>query len=305
MKRYIFSLIIGISSLCCTAAQSSEELKYPVVLVHGLFGFDNLLGVDYFYRVPSVIQQEGGDVYVAEVSSAHNSELRGEQLLEQVALVRAITGKAKVNLIGHSQGAQTIRYVASVKPQWVASVTSIGGVNWGSRFADVVRGSVDTGSFSEQFLASLANGLAGLIDLLSGKPSAPKDALEALSALTTEGSVAFNQSFPEGIPSTYCGHSAALADNGVYYFSWSGSKAWTNVFDPADNALALFSQVFTEPNDGLVSACSSHLGQVIGTNFKMNHLDQVNQTIGIHHLFETDPLTLYRQHIRRLKGLNL
>ncbi|MBD1583945.1 esterase/lipase family protein [Pseudoalteromonas sp. S16_S37] len=305
MKRYIFSLIIGISSLCCTAAHSSEELEYPVVLVHGLFGFDNLLGVDYFYRVPSVIRQEGGNVYVAEVSSAHNSELRGEQLLEQVALVRAITGKDKVNLIGHSQGAQTIRYVASVKPQWVASVTSIGGVNWGSRFADVVRGSVDTGSFSEQFLASLANDLAGLIDLLSGKPSAPKDALEALSALTTQGTLAFNQKYPEGVPSTYCANSSALASNGVYYFSWSGSKAWTNVFDPADNALALFSQVFDEPNDGLVSACSSNLGQVIGNHFKMNHLDQVNQTIGIHHLFETDPLTLYRQHIRRLKDLNL
>ncbi|NOU50173.1 triacylglycerol lipase [Pseudoalteromonas sp. JBTF-M23] len=305
MKRYVFSLIIGFFTLWGASAHSSEELEYPVVLVHGLFGFDNLLGVDYFYRVPSVIQQEGGNVYVAEVSSAHNSELRGEQLLEQVALVRAITGKDKVNLIGHSQGAQTIRYVASVKPQWVASVTSIGGVNWGSRFADVVRGSVDTGSFSEQFLASLANGLAGLIDLLSGKPTAPKDALEALSALTTEGTIAFNQKYPEGVPSTYCGNSSALADNGVYYFSWSGAKAWTNVFDPADNALALFSQVFGEPNDGLVSACSSNLGQVIGNNFKMNHLDQVNQTIGIHHLFETDPLTLYRQHIRRLKDLNL
>ncbi|MCF6436770.1 MULTISPECIES: esterase/lipase family protein [Pseudoalteromonas] len=305
MKQHVWAAVIGLFTLFTQAAHSSEQLEYPVVLVHGLFGFDNLLGVDYFYRVPSVIEDEGGNVFVAEVSSAHNSELRGEQLLEQVALIRAITGKDKVNLIGHSQGAQTIRYVASVKPQWVASATSIGGVNWGSRFADVVRGSVDSGSFSEQFLASLANGLAGLIDLLSGKATAPRDALEALSALTTEGTLAFNQKYPEGVPSSYCGQTSALASNGVYYFSWSGSKAWTNLLDPADNALALFSQVFDEPNDGLVSACSSNLGQVIGNDYKMNHLDQVNQTIGIHHLFETDPLTLYRQHIRRLKGLEL
>ncbi|CAH9050851.1 Triacylglycerol lipase [Pseudoalteromonas holothuriae] len=305
MKQHVLAALVGLFTLFSQAAYSNERLEYPVVLVHGLFGFDNLLGVDYFYRVPSVIQDEGAAVYVAEVSSAHNSELRGEQLLEQVALIRAITGKDKVNLIGHSQGAQTIRYVASIKPQWVASATSVGGVNWGSRFADVVRGGVDSGSFSEAFLASLANGLAGLIDLLSGKATAPKDALEALAALTTEGSLAFNQKYPEGIPATYCGQTNALADNGVYYFSWSGSKAWTNMFDPADSALLLFSQVFNEANDGLVSACSSNLGQVIGNNFKMNHLDQVNQTIGIHHLFETDPLTLYRQHIRRLKGLNL
>ncbi|MCO7190684.1 MULTISPECIES: triacylglycerol lipase [unclassified Pseudoalteromonas] len=305
MKKITLTLLLSFMSLFAQFAHSSDELEYPVVLVHGLFGFDNLLGVDYFYRVPSVIRQEGGNVYVAEVSSAHNSELRGEQLLEQVALVRALTGKDKVNLIGHSQGAQTIRYVASVKPQWVASVTSIGGVNWGSRFADVVRGGVDQGSFSEQFLASLANGLAGLIDLLSGKPTAPKDALEALEALTTEGTLAFNQKYPEGVPATYCAQGDMLADNGVYYFSWSGSRAWTNLLDPADNALLLFSGVFDEANDGLVSACSSNLGYVIGNDFKMNHLDQVNQTIGVHHLFETDPLTIYRQHIRRLKGLNL
>ncbi|KAF7781478.1 triacylglycerol lipase [Pseudoalteromonas rubra] len=305
MKKITLSLLLCVTSLFAQLAHSNDELEYPVVLVHGLFGFDNLLGVDYFYRVPSVIRQEGGNVYVAEVSSAHNSELRGEQLLEQVALIRALTGKDKVNLIGHSQGAQTIRYVASVKPQWVASVTSIGGVNWGSRFADVVRGGVDQGSFSEQFLASLANGLAGLIDLLSGKPTAPKDALEALSALTTEGTIAFNQKYPEGVPAQYCGQGETLASNGVYYFSWSGSRAWTNLLDPADNALLLFSGVFDEANDGLVSACSSNLGNVIGNDFKMNHLDQVNQTIGIHHLFETDPLTVYRQHIRRLKGLNL
>ncbi|ALU45169.1 esterase/lipase family protein [Pseudoalteromonas rubra] len=305
MKKITLSLLLCVISLFAQLAHSNDELEYPVVLVHGLFGFDNLLGVDYFYRVPSVIRQEGGNVYVAEVSSAHNSELRGEQLLEQIALIRALTGKDKVNLIGHSQGAQTIRYVASVKPQWVASVTSIGGVNWGSRFADVVRGGVDQGSFSELFLASLANGLAGLIDLLSGKPTAPKDALEALSALTTEGTIAFNQKYPEGVPAQYCGQGDTLASNGVYYFSWSGSRAWTNLLDPADNALLLFSGVFDEANDGLVSACSSNLGYVIGNDFKMNHLDQVNQTIGIHHLFETDPLTVYRQHIRRLKGLNL
>ncbi|KID57411.1 lactonizing lipase [Pseudoalteromonas luteoviolacea] len=305
MKRFILILILGFTSCFTHLAYSRDTLEYPVVLVHGLFGFDNLLGVDYFYRVPSVIQQEGGNVFVAEVSSAHNSELRGEQLLEQVALIRALTGKDKVNLIGHSQGAQTIRYVASVKPQWVASVTSIGGVNWGSRFADVVRGGVDRGSFSEQLLASLANTLAGLIDLLSGKATAPKDALQALEALTTEGTLAFNQKYPEGVPSQYCGQGNMLERNGVYYFSWSGAKAWSNVFDPADTPLAFISQVFDEPNDGLVSACSSNLGQVIGNDFKMNHLDQVNQTIGIHHLFETDPLTLYRQHIIRLKGLNL
>ena len=51
--------------------------------------------------------------------------------------------------------------------------------------------------------------------------------------------------------------------------------------------------------------CSSHLGKVIGTDYRMNHLDEVNQSFGIRHLFETDPVGLYRQHANRLQRLGL
>ena len=34
----------------------------------------------------------------------------------------------------------------------------------------------------------------------------------------------------------------------------------------------------------------------------MNHLDEVNQTLGLTSLFETDPVTVYRQHANRLKN---
>ena len=55
---------------------------------------------------------------MAQVSATQSSELRGEQLLRQVQQVIAITGAEKVNLIGHSHGGPTIRYVASVAPGW-------------------------------------------------------------------------------------------------------------------------------------------------------------------------------------------
>lgn len=70
-------------------------------------------------------------MYVAAVSAANNSELRGEQLLLVVQQILAFTGAQKVKLIGHSQGTQTIRYVASIRPDLVTSVTSVGGANWG------------------------------------------------------------------------------------------------------------------------------------------------------------------------------
>ena len=60
-----------------------------------------------------------------------------------------------------------------------------------------------------------------------------------------------------------------------------------------------------EKNDGLVSSCSSRLGYVIRDDYRMNHLDEVNQTLGIHPLFETDPIQVFITHAYRLKSLGL
>jgi triacylglycerol lipase len=141
--------------------------------------------------------------------------------------------------------------------------------------------------------------------LLSGASQLPQDPLATLDALTSAGAQRFNQRYPEGLPDQYCGEGPLQAANGVYYFSWSGRGNMTNILDPVDPALALTGSFFSEPNDGLVGVCSSHLGKVIGTGYRMNHLDEVNQSFGIHHLFETDPVTLYRQHANRLQRLGL
>jgi triacylglycerol lipase len=58
-------------------------------------------------------------------------------------------------------------------------------------------------------------------------------------------------------------------------------------------------------NDGLVGRCSSHLGKVIRDNYRMNHLDEVNQVIGLTSIFETDPVVVYRNHANRLKNAGL
>ena len=137
------ALVIGQPAFTNLAhAGGYTQTQHPIVLVHGLFGFDTLAGVDYFYGIPHSLTRDGATVYVAQVSAANSTEVRGEQLLEQVETLLAATGATKVNLIGHSHGGPTARYVASVRPDLVASVTSIGGVNKGSKVADLVRGTV-------------------------------------------------------------------------------------------------------------------------------------------------------------------
>lgn len=288
-----------------TPADGYTATRYPIVLVHGLFGFNTLAGVDYWYGIPSALSEGGAKVFVVALSSTESTEVRGEQLLSQVDEILALTGASKVNLIGHSQGSPTSRYVAAIAPEKIASVTSVGGVNWGSTVADVLRGLAPEGSLSEAVVQAAVNGLAGVIEFLSGTPSDPRDATAALDSLSTQGTLAFNQRYPEGMPTEYCGQTQALADNGVYYFSWSGGNSVTNLLDPVDSGLAATGLLFDEPSDGMVASCSSHLGQVLKDDYHMNHLDEVNQTFGLVSLSETNPVTLYRQQANRLKNLGL
>ena len=281
------------------------ETKYPIVLVHGLLGFDSLAGFDYFYGIPQTLSKSGAKVYVAQISATNSTEVRGEQLLAQVENVLAVTGANKVNLIGHSHGAPTARYVASVAPQIVASVTSVGGVNKGSKVADLVRNTIPEDSVSETIAVELSKALTTLIGILSGGLDLPQDGLGALKALTTKGALTFNELYPEGVPLSSCGDGEWQADNGVYYYSWTGTATYTNVLDPTDAAMFLLGLTFDEPNDGLVAKCSSHLGRIIRDDYKMNHLDEINGLLGIQHLFETDPKTLYRQHANRLQQQGL
>ena len=309
MKTWIKILLLVSMSLAFNLPQAyaadSAKIKYPFVMVHGIFGFDDIWGIDYFYGIPQVMQEQGANVFVASVSPANSTEIRGEQLRTFVQAVLAQTGADKVNLIGHSHGGPTIRYVASVSPELVASATSIGGVNWGSKFADFMRGQVPSNSTTEWLIKQGLDTLAKVITGVSGAEQRPQDSLAMTESLTTAGSLQFNAKYPEGMPEQYCDQQASLAENGVHYFSWSGSGVITNVFDPADYALKLTSLVFDEPNDGLVASCSSHLGYVIKDNYKMNHLDQVNHAFGITSWNETNPVTLFRQHVSRLAELGL
>ncbi|MBP8171871.1 MAG: triacylglycerol lipase [Pseudomonas sp.] len=287
-----------------SAATGYTQTKYPIVLTHGMLGFDNLLGIDYWYGIPSALRRDGAKVYVTEVSQLNTSEARGEELLEQVEEIAAISGSGKVNLLGHSHGGPTIRYVAAVRPDLVASVTSIGAPHKGSAAADFIR-NVPPGSAGETLLAGIVNGLGGLINLLSGSSStSPQNALGTLASLNSVGAASFNAKFPQGMPSSACGE-GAYSVGGVRYYSWSGTSPVTNLLDPSDLLTGAASLTFKDANDGLVGRCSSHLGKVIRDNYRMNHLDEVNQFIGLTSLFETSPISVYRQHANRLKNASL
>jgi triacylglycerol lipase len=280
------------------------QTKYPIVLCHGMAGFDSLFGVmDYFHGIESALKSGGAEVYVTHVPAFSSTEARGEALLEQVEEILAISGHKKVNLIGHSHGGLDIRYVASVKPGMVASVTSVGSPHHGAELADYLRDNLSEGGFGEVVVSTFANSLGTLLGLLSGSTS-EQDSVEALESLTSAGLDAFNTKYPAGLPSAWCGSGQAQV-NGIRYYSWSGTGVITNVLDTVDYPLGLASLVYEEKNDGLVGKCSSHLGEVIRDDYKMNHLDEVNQLFGLTALFTTSPKTVFRTQANRLKNAGL
>ena len=150
-------------------------------------GFDELFGVyEYWFGIPDALRDGGATVFVTEVSQLNSTEARGEQLIDQIEQIVAITGKPKVNLIGHSHGGLDVRYVAAVRPDLVASVTSVGSPHKGAALADFLRANVQNGSFTEIVLAFFANSLGTVLGLLSGHTN-PQDAIAALDSLTSAG----------------------------------------------------------------------------------------------------------------------
>lgn len=299
------ALLLCLASTAALAQSGYTQTRHPIVLVHGLLGFDSLLGIyDYWYGMPGELRSGGARVFVADVSASNFSEVRGEQLIRQLDSLRAIHGHAKFNLIGHSHGGPTIRYVAAVRPDLVASITSIGAPHTGSKVADALDTTLPVGSPLRPLVAGFVNALSGFIEFLSGSRD-PQNALGALASLSSRGAADFNRRFPQGMPATACGQGAAVV-NGIRYYSWGGTAVLTHVLDPGDALLGAGSLFFGfEQNDGLVGRCSSHLGVVLRDDYPWNHLDQVNQVLGLTRWFTPDPRSVLRAHANRLKNAGL
>jgi len=292
------------ASAWCWWNCNTAQTKYPIVLAHGMAGFDELFGVyEYWFGVPAALEDKGATVFVTSVSQFNTSQERGEQLIAQIETITALTGQPKVNLIGHSHGGLDVRYVAAVRPDLVASVTSVGSPHKGADLADFLSANIEGGSFGEAVLAAFANSLGVVLGLISGSVE-PQDSIAALAQLTAAGAAAFTASYPQGVPTTSCGEGAS-AVNGIRYYSWSGTGVLTNALDVSDPPLGLTSLFYSGANDGLVGRCSSHLGDVIRDDYFQNHLDEVNQVLGLVSIFTSNPKTLFKNHANRLKNLGL
>ncbi len=316
-KKVTLAIIAALSTGMITEVQAEPGLlqikeniesdyaktKYPIVMTHGWLGWSRIgndsFNIDYWFQILPDMARNGSTVFAAQISPAHTTEFRGEQLLAQVEEVRAITGKEKVNLIGHSHGGPTVRYVAAVKPQYVASATGVGGTFRGSLVADKIQGN----TASRAIFNILGDYIVPpLIAWAEGRPDMPLSFDASMASLSEAGSADFNRRYPTTALSNDCKKSGTKVDNGIYYYSWGGVAQTTNLLDIDSVLMQLGPLAYgNKENDGMVARCSTHIGQVIRDDYKLNHTDLANMMFGLKGLLAPDPVALFRQHANRLK----
>lgn len=261
--------------------------KYPIILVHGFFGFDRIAGYPYFFSIESRLQEQGYNVYIPTLSGANSNEVNGEQLWEFIDEIKRKAGCEKVNLIAHSQGALYARYVAANYPASIASVTTMNGVNYGSEIADLLRKILLPGMLAERLVTTTAEVFFKFISLLSSGTLKPQDGVKALESLTTKVVNEFNKKYPQGLPTEWGGEGDEVV-NGVHYYSYGSFiknsllDIGINMFDISHLPLRQLNKLFVKEkeNDGLVGRYSMRLGKLIRDDYNMDHFDIVNQIAG-------------------------
>ncbi len=227
------------------------QLKYPVVLVHGLGAQSQYGPVEYFYGLAKLLREANNLITIPNLTAWHTIEYRAQQLKEQI---NAVFPQGKLNLIGHSMGGLDIRYLTSCLDfkDRVASVTTIGTPNRGSSMGDLAMGLLPDSALTA------VNRLLKYFDSDSG----------ALKQVTREYCLGTFLDKAPNIPE-------------VGYFS-----ATSAISDPImKTALPLFwipngiLSKYEGRNDGFVSVESAMWGNHICT-YKGDHYGQIGQFLG-------------------------
>jgi triacylglycerol lipase len=254
---------------------------YPIILAHGMFGFKtiDLVKLRYFNGVADDLASIGEtQVYEPVVPFLASSETRAKVLAAYIDDVLAKTGKAKVNIVGHSQGGLDARYLVSTLGYGdrVASITTLSTPHHGSRVADAILG------LAPDLAYALVQPLLKLYGDLASNLSDPNlhESLISLSEDYVER--VFNPQNPD--------------DPRVAYYSWAGrsllspgdadcdggthpnNPSITDNVDPLFVVFGGFLNASGKPahpvNDGLVPVHSSKHGMFMGC-IPADHLDEV------------------------------
>ena len=237
-----------------TLRSKYQTPRSPIVLAHGLLGFDelrlvgNLLpGVHYWRGITEALTANGMEVILTSVPPSASIEERAAKLSSDI---EKKAGGKSVNIIAHSMGGLDARYMISqLNPPnvKVRSLTTVASPHRGSAFADYCFEQIGT-----ERLPKIYRALQTM-----------KIETGAFSQLTRRY---MEENFNPKTPDR----------EGVKYFSYGATAT-----PPLWSAFRTSHRIIEElegPNDGLVSVASSQWGTYKGTLVGVTHLDLINWT---------------------------
>jgi triacylglycerol lipase len=260
---------------------------YPIVLAHGFFGFDDFAGIGfihYFWEVESDLAANGETrVYTPAVDPFNDSETRGRELLAHIEDILAETGHARVDIIAHSQGGLDARVVATLRPDLVASITTISTPHGGTPVADVILRIIADPRLEDLIDAIVRLAAAPLWDAVGAETSL----FAPLRLFSRDGIAAFDAMHPDEPTVRYfsiAGRSnralasdlCRVADRPDFLRRYDGTT------DPIEPLLAISEAIVGGANDGLVPVESARRGRFLGC-IPADHMDEIG------HLFGDDP----------------
>lgn len=226
----------------------------PIVLAHGLMGFDELRlvgsllpGVHYWRGITEALIANGNEVILTSVPPSASIEERAAKLSDDI---EKKAGGKSVNIIAHSMGGLDARYMISqLKPPnvHVRSLTTIASPHRGSAFADYLFERI-----GEQKLPKIYSALRAM--------SIETGAFSQLTRHYMEKE--FNPRTPDREGVAYFSYGAAATPP-----LWSAFRQSHRIVEEIEGA-----------NDGLVSVTSSQWGTYKGTLDGVSHLDLINWT---------------------------
>jgi len=233
-----------------------------IVLVHGILGFREKFGIEYFRGVAEHLTAKGYKVIAPILDPTRGIEYRGGQLRVQINAALAngsLDAAQKTHIFAHSMGGLDSRWMlspanpdpASSPP--IRSLTTISTPHLGSPIADLIDAPEKLAPWDP--------------DLLQRSLAALGISLDGLRNLTT----------------AYCKQFSATYTNNpaVAYFSVAG--VGRSGFSPTCALLLLFhdyiSALTGEANDGLVTLSSAQWGQFDQNTWPADHADEVGTNL--------------------------
>ena len=252
----------------------ANKAQYPILLVHGMGGFDELGPIDYFNGIQNDLLELGYAAYTPVTDPMNGSDVRAKQLAAYIDKLQACTCAQKFNLIGHSQGGIDARY-----GDRIASVTTIAAPHGGTQIADALLGLVPGAS------DELVDFFAWLIGGIYTDPKEDPNTRSALTWCSTQ----FLKKFTEDYPN----------DPQVAWFSYAGRAGVSATGKPECENAELENPKSKTPmhgailpswlflggiegvdNDGLVTVENAKMGRFRGC-LPADHLQEVGLFLGI------------------------